>query len=373
MAGHAGETGFLISVLVEFGTRDLALKTLVSAIENHGEMLTDAQLARLDELVRQADPVASLVRAIESERASMHDLVQRCYSDDGNGDGVLLAHAYEQVLRGVAGFVSFREDETQRALARALGFLAGPAAASAMPGRREVLAEYDAYVDRLIAAARSPVRGESLAEARACDAKIDSGSGGGFARTIVDVVAPSIGRSIGNSWGMRCSVEDAQAAIGIERFRRANGRFPATLAELNGFVARELGASSDARAPWKYAVVDGRPLIYDCGIDGLDDRARTPLEERSPEERETAVPPRMVSLSGCRADGAFQVGPPTNEDGGHTRRVKSAIAADAPLDPAQPIADVETQGVLRSDGDFIRVWWKSRASGWSRITPAVER
>ena len=60
--------------------------------------------------------IASLVRAIESERASMYDLVQRCYSDDGDGDGVLLFHAYEQVLRGLEGFNSVRDDETQRAL-----------------------------------------------------------------------------------------------------------------------------------------------------------------------------------------------------------------------------------------------------------------
>ena len=373
MAGHAGETGFLISVLVEFGTRDLVLKTLVSAIENHGEMLTDAQLARLDELVRQMDPVASLVRAIESERATMHDLVQRCYSDDGHGDGVLLAYAYEQVLRGLAGFGSVREDETQRVLTQALGFLGGPAAATAMPGRRELLAEYDAHVDRLIAAARAPVRSESLAEARACDAKIDARSGTSLARTIVDVVGPGVGRAIGHSWGMRCRIESAQAAIGIERFRRANGRFPATLAELNDFVGRELGASSDARAPWKYALVDGRPLIYDCGIDGLDDRAHTPLEPRPFDEDAAAMPARMVSLSECTADGAFHVGPPTQDGGGDTRRVKSAIAADAPLDPSRPIADVETQGVLRTDGDFIRVWWKSRASGWGRVTPAAEQ
>jgi hypothetical protein len=336
-------------------------------------MLTDAQLARLDELVRQMDPVASLVRAIESERATMHDLVQRCYSDDGHGDGVLLAYAYEQVLRGLAGFSSVREDETQRVLTQALGFLGGPAAATAMPGRRELLAEYDAHVDRLIAAARAPVRSESLAEARACDAKIDARSGTSLARTIVDVVAPGVGRAIGHSWGMRCRIESAQAAIGIERFRRANGRFPATLAELSGFVGRNLGASSDVRAPWKYALVDGRPLIYDCGIDGLDDRAHTPLEPRPFDEDAAAMPARMVSLSECTADGAFHVGPPTQDGGGDTRRVKSAVAADAPLDPSRPIADVETQGVLPRDGDFIRVWWKSRASGWSRVTPAAEQ
>jgi hypothetical protein len=373
MAGHSGETGFLISVLVEYGTRDLVLKTIVSAIENHGEMLTDAQLSRLDELVRQADPVASLVRGIESERASMYDLVQRCYSDDGNGDGVLLFHAYEQLLRGLEGFNSVRDDETQRALRQALGFLGGPAAAAAMPGRRKVLAEYDAHIDRLMAAARSPVRSESMAAARACDEQIDPRGRNGLVRTIVDAVAPGIGRAIGHSWKMRCSVEGALAAIGIERFRRANGRFPAAHAELNGFVGRELGASSDARVPWKYALVDGRPLIYDCGLDGLDDRARTPLEPRSLDEGATAIRPRTVSLSGCGADGAFHVGAPTQDEGGHTMRVRSIVPADAPLEPSRPLVEAETHGVLATDGDFIRVWWKSRASGAHRVVPAADK
>ena len=156
MAGHAGETGFLINALVEFSNREQVLRTVVSALENHAEILSDAQLGRLDQLLRAVDVPRTMVRAIESERLMVRDLVQRCYSDDGNGDGVLLAHAYEQVLRGLAGFSSVREDETQRALKQALGFLGGPAAATALPGRRELLAEYDAHVDRLIAAARSP-------------------------------------------------------------------------------------------------------------------------------------------------------------------------------------------------------------------------
>jgi len=373
MAGHAGETGFLISVLVEYGIRDQVIKTVVSAIENHGEILTDAHLARLDELVREVNPVASLVRAIESERASMHDLVQRCYSDDGNGDGVLLFHAYEQVLRGLTQFNGVGEAEAQQALRHAFGFLGGPAAAAAMPGRREVLAEYDAHVDRLIAAARSSVRSESMAAALACDEQIAPRGEGSLLRTIVDVVAPGIGRAICHSWGMRCRIESAQAAIGIERFRRVNGRFPATLDELSGFVGRDLGASSDARVPWKYALVDGRPLIYDFGVDGLDDRAHTPLEPRPFDEAAAALPARMVSLSECTADGAFHVGPPTQNEGADTIRVKSGVATDAPPDPSRPIADVETQGVLARDGDFIRVWWKSRASGPSRIIPAAER
>ena len=105
--------------------------------------------------------------------------------------------------------------------------------------------------------------------------------------------------------------------------------------------------------------------------DGLIRTPRGTVAVYVPQRDEFA--PGATPLSACTADGAFHVGPPTQDGGGDTRRVKSAVAADAPLDPSRPIADVETQGVLWRDGDFIRVWWKSRASGWSRVTPAAEQ
>jgi hypothetical protein len=54
-------------------------------------------------------------------------------------------------------------------------------------------------------------------------------------------------------------------------------------------------------------------------------------------------------------------------------RVRSIVPADAPLEPSRPLVEAETHGVLATDGDFIRVWWKSRASGAHRVVPAADK
>jgi hypothetical protein len=371
-AGHAAESGFLISGLVAVAIRSIAIGTIVSAIENHAEILSDAQLARLEALVAiTSDEVA---RGIEGERLMLRDIVQRCYSDDGGGDGVLLSRSFIESMQALSGWgnharLSEAGVSDSELLIGTVSFLGGPVSANIAPSRRELLARIDGHIDGLIAATRAPTRKEGIEQAEKLDREWEQWSRGGWSVQPVSLLMPALGSVVSKSWGMRVRVDTALAAIGLERFRRANGRFPSHLAELNAFVARSLGSASDERVPWKYALVDGRPLIYDAGIDGLDDRARPPLEQwparGSDEELAMESRTRLVSFDACMADGASRIGVAS-------MRRSSAVSADAPLDPTQPIADVES-GVIASDGDFIRVWWKSGATGHSRMVPASAR
>jgi len=169
-------------------------------------------------------------------------------------------------------------------------------------------------------------------------------------------------------WALRAMQDTAAAAIGIERFRRANGRFPVDRAELEQFVGWRLDANGHEQLPWNYALVDGRPMIYDAGVDGFDDRARTPLADE-PEQLDANGLPirdenrRLVSLTGASADRRETIG-------ASSVRYASAIAADAPLDPTQPVLDVDPRATGSEDGDHVRVWWKSGAAGWTRVVPA---
>jgi len=341
----------------------------VSAVENHAEMLSDAQLRRLEELFGAAPDV--IVRGMEGEKLMLRDIVQRCYSDDGSGDGVLLAKSFLESVRALSsspnhGRLGVADSEL---LIGTVSFLGGPVSATIAPSRRELLARIDGHIDGLIAAAELPTRKESLEQAMKIDHEWEQWSRGGFSMQAVAMLMPSLGNVVPKAWGMRAIADSALAAIGLERFRRANGRFPADLAELRAFVGRPLGASADESIPWKYALVDGRPLIYDAGVDGLDDRARPPLAqwpEPGPDGEITATArPALVSLDACRADGFARI-----ERVAYTVRTHSAVA-DAPLAPTEALGDVDPSSSRSIDGDFVRVWWKSGATGYSRMVPAT--
>ncbi len=371
-AGHASESGFLISGLVAAAIRSLAVGTTVSAIENHAEMLSDAQLARLEALV--AAPSEDIMRGIEGERLMLRDIVQRCYSDDGSGDGVLLTKSYLESMQGLSGWsndsmLGEMGVSGSGFLTGTVSFLGGPVSATIAPSRREVLARIDGYIDGLVAAANAPTRKDGIDQATKVDGEWEQWSRGGFSMQPVAVLMPALGNVVSKTWGMRAIADSALAAIGLERFRRANGRFPADLAELSAFVGRPLGTSADESLPWMYALVDGRPLIYDAGLDGLDDRARPPRvqwpEPGPDEEIPASTRAELVSLDACWADGVARI-----DRRAYTSRTRSA-AADAPLAPTQPLGDVDPSSSRSIDGDFIRVWWKSRATGYSRMVPAT--
>ncbi|MFM7260218.1 MAG: hypothetical protein ACKO3W_06400, partial [bacterium] len=367
MAAHSGEVGFLINVLVEGGIRQLVLGTIVSAIENHAESFSDAQLARLEQLARVGD--LDLTRGFEAERTGVIDLIQRCYSDNGDGDGVLLAHSFADFMREVAPMtLSARDENLEQAAMQTSAFLSGPIAATALPSRREVLAHLNAFIDAHMEAAKSPSRKESIALAAAVDRDFDirrDATG-----PMLSLMMPAIGRTVSVMWALRATQDTTAAAIGIERFRRANGRFPADRAELEKFVGWRLDANGHEQLPWNYALVDGRPMIYDAGVDGFDDRARTPLADE-PEQLDANGLPirdenrRLVSLTGASADRAASIGTASAK----TLRNASSVAADTPLDPTQPLVDLDVKA-LSSEGDHIRVLWKSGAAGWARGIPA---
>ena len=368
MAAHSGEVGFLINVLVEAGVRQLVLGTITSAIENHAESFSDAQLARLEQLARVGD--LDLARGFEAERTGVFDLIQRCYSDNGDGDGVLLAHSFADFMREVAPMASNARDENlEQAAMQTSAFFSGPIAANALPSRREVLAHLDAFIDANMEAAKSPSRKESIVLAAAVDRDFEARRGA--AGPMLSLMLPALGRSVTVMWALRAMQDTTMAAIGIERFRRANSRFPADRAELEEFVGWPLDANSHEELPWKYALVDGRPMIYDVGIDGFDDRARTPLADEPEQLDANGLPirdenSRLVSLSGASADRADSIG----IAGAKTMRSASSVAENSPLDPTQPLVDLDASAAPSSEGDHIRVFWNSGAAGWTRSVPA---
>lgn len=357
-ARHAGECDFLIGLLVECAQRTLIAHTVVSAIENHGERFDDASLSTLRAWM--ADNQCDIGRGFEAEELLVRDVLQRVYSDDGSGDGVLLAHAasrWERMIASDATTKASRKGVLLEDGAGAMAFLLSPVAASLAPSRAEVRDAILSHYGRLRELSRSADPDAARAELVAIDREFEARKTGPWA--VLEWIVPGLARAALQPRALRASSDAAVAAIALEQFRRAERRWPADLAELERFVGRPLGGAGGAAFAWRYAVVDGRPLIHDPGIDLLDDRARALHPDRGVEGAQIA------RLSGLPGDGAVAVG----ADGRVTNRREPTFAPDSLL---QPGCALEPAQGGAADGDVIRVWWKSRASGPQREVPACE-
>jgi hypothetical protein len=176
---------------------------------------------------------------------------------------------------------------------------------------------------------------------------------------VLEWIVPGLTRTALQSHGVRAASDAAVAAIALEQFRRKEARWPSDLAELERFVGRRLGGAGGAALAWNYAVVDGRPLLYDAGVDLIDDRAHT-LVVGTHEER-------LSQLSGVPGDGSLLVG----LEGRRTLRTQPTFEPTSPLRPGCIMPATPGGGSVQ-DGDVIRVWWKSRACGGQREVPACE-
>ena len=362
MSRHAREPAFIVGALVSSSVRAQMASTIVSAIENYGPAFSDVQLGELHTALASADD--GICRGLEGERLMLHDVIQRCYTDDGAGSGMAIAGTLDALAtaetpwnRSTEGDESITPDLLRLAVAPLLSF--GTAS------RREVQQSVDRMYDALLAACQSESFEDARTAALAYNRELTSINR--LRNPVQAILMPAIGSVILQRWQLRRTCEIACAAVGIEQFRRAHGRFPDSLDELRAFAGSDLGGWLEGVAPWQYAIVDGRPLIWDPGYDGHDDAARLPRSPRVTEpdivpDGDTlhilsmdAVPPRLQSttFNGLREGLPKGTAPDPRE---------SPIFV-AGQDPAEQAGTART---IR--GDNALVWWGSGATGASRLT-----
>ena len=89
LAHQTTETPFLVSTLVAVATTRIGFNQLEEVITENPEFFSKAQLTDLQNKIKQTD-IRSWLN-YEGERLFLKDIVQRCYTDDGDGDGYMTA------------------------------------------------------------------------------------------------------------------------------------------------------------------------------------------------------------------------------------------------------------------------------------------
>jgi hypothetical protein len=278
LAVHAQEGRLLVGDLVGGAIRRMALQRMTAMLEWKPGLFSDAQLARMQAAAMGVPDALQHVN-LDTERICFEDVVQRMYTDDGNGDGLFRPTASQLGALGVLnGPQAVRPDDSRGMddrLVSAASHVIAPAAAMYVAGRREMLERYETMISRYEQDASLPLRDMEHAKGVISDAELGTMMMHPSERIrwyLVAYMTPALGQ-LSHAFAIdRAQCLATATAFAAERYRRAHGAWPMDAASLvPDFMPRV------PEDPWSGKPVlmsaDGDGFrIWSVGRDGVDDR-----------------------------------------------------------------------------------------------------
>ncbi len=268
-----------VTDLVSVGCQALAVRVLGDALHRYPALLGDDALVRLSHQFAGQRVAGDLI-SYEAERYVFYDVAQRIYTDNGHGDGRMtpkgmefLAQCAQNVNVGTAK-QSYHEP--------ALSYSLGPAAMLMMASRKEMLHEYDFYLDAQQAQLAIPLRDVVNDEPEARIQELKNNLTTAIKYSLVTTLAPGLSRSSRSAEQLLGQQEGLTVAMALELYKRSQGGYPASL---NDLVPRYLPAVPADRIdgrPIRYRLVEGKPVVYSVGVDRDDDGGQPPMKNGEP-------------------------------------------------------------------------------------------
>jgi hypothetical protein len=275
---HAQEGRLLVGDLVGAAIRQMALQRMTAVLEWKPALLSDAQLARMQAAAMGVPDALQHVN-LDTERLCFEDVVQRLYTDDGNGDGLFRPTASQLGALGVLnGPQAVRPGDSrgmEDRLVSAASRVIAPAAAMYVAGRREMLERYETMISRYEQDASLPLRDMEQAKGVISDAELGTMMMHPSERIrwyLVAYLTPALGQLSHALAIDRAQCLATATAFAAERYRRVHGAWPMDAASLvPDFMPRV------PEDPWSGKPVlmsaDGDGFrIWSVGRDGVDDR-----------------------------------------------------------------------------------------------------
>ena len=143
---------FLVSGLVALALDSIAYSTIEELLTKYPDLLADQQLKSVAEKLASLSP-RKFIR-VEGEIAFQKDLIQRMYSDDGNGDGRLTDEGLK-LWPGLMSLTSYDYEEDPLAYTAVNVF--GPVVAFIGGSRKDLEDGIDGVMEAMVAAANEPL------------------------------------------------------------------------------------------------------------------------------------------------------------------------------------------------------------------------
>jgi hypothetical protein len=332
------DSKFLVSDLVSTAVTSRGLGTLGDILAKYPAVLSDSQLTELAALLAPAAGESNpfLVR-FEMQRQVLQDILQRSYTDDGEGDGVLTAE-------GVGFIATLDIAPPPPGMGTSFGLATlGPLVSQWMANRAELTRYFDDAVASVERFMQLPLW------ERTSDLQIGTHHPGSIDRIrfwIAEILLLATDKvALGPEFALQ-ERDAIRTAIALEQFKRARGGYPATLAELTPALLAEIPPDRYSGKPLCYGLTDGKPRLYSIGVDRIDNGGTPPASVTNEIARVWMNPARAAtkvqelgsaSSSGSGTDfrGDWILWPKPLE------RTRTAV----PKPPAEPVANPEADPV----------------------------
>ncbi|HEX5444821.1 MAG TPA: hypothetical protein VFW87_13370 [Pirellulales bacterium] len=260
----------IVEQLVGIAIFDITANTLQSILADTPAVLNDAQLRDLAH--RLAAWRDGNIRAYFSgERDMFYDILQRIYTDDGQGNGRLTPRGID-ALHDLVSDAPPALNPDQR-LARLLG----PGLAALVGTREESRELYESILDEMIAAHQGPPWEWDYDTTHAVDQRLTAlrDSVGGTLRFFLPIIMlPALGNVFSVDQRAVQIRDAAEVAIALELWHRRHDAWPTSLDQLLPDLLPSVPSDRYDGQPLRYTLRDGKPILYSVGVDRNDDGGR---------------------------------------------------------------------------------------------------
>ena len=255
LARHLDEQLSIISQLVRLDIYEKSWSDIREAVSESSGVLADGHLARIGALVENqfADGVAIRFDIYQYE---IDDFLQRCFTDDGRGDG----------LFSPAGAAEFHGLIAADPVPESSLYLAAAFAST----RAETQAVADAVYKSAQLLAGTPRHAWDIAEYDDASKSVGAMYPDLLSQILSDYfVAFDQLLLVSRRSALLCDA--TRIVVALERHRRKHGEWPATLEAIDPAILAEVPNDDFTGEPFIYRLLDGEPLLYSIGTNGVDD------------------------------------------------------------------------------------------------------
>lgn len=250
----------LISQLVGIAIASIASDELGRTLAAYPGLLDDADLQCLSRDLQRMRQVWGRFD-LSWEHNMTYDVVQRWFTDDGNGDGFLTMQGIRDAFRSAS----------QAPVSKRELLWSGPMGSKAFGSRKQIMDLLDRVIAGAVVDGNTPV--SQRISWRCIDAVEGPNADARFKGSlIVGMMAITVAKAIDTLQATQAQIEATLFVLEIERFRLRYGKYPRSVDEMTsaGLNGPPLDAF-DGR-PLRYLFRSGKlPLVYSVGVDRIDD------------------------------------------------------------------------------------------------------
>jgi hypothetical protein len=282
MSVHTQDGRILIGDLVGIAIRSLARTRMIALVERNPELPNAAQLERLQRAVSAVPPALEHLD-LGAERLMWVDVMQRFFTDDGNGNGWFRMDRSTflplvGVLESTSGETYVPRDAVVSRIATVLPVVSSPAAAFLVADRRETRETFETWGTRFEEASTWPIRDHARIGALESE----------FVREVPHMslrlvlprlLMPALGRACVAYAQDRAWADAAATACAAARFRRDTGAWPARAEDLAPKYLPAVPEDPWTGKPVRMGGTDADFRIWSVGEDLVDDGGQPEIDD----------------------------------------------------------------------------------------------